>query len=219
MGKREDHKRRTRQALVDAGLELFRARGFDDTRVQDIVDQAGVSPATFFNYFPSKDALLEAQAEQTADLYAALLRHELDRVDTSVTDRLAQITRAIAYAFEADPEISTLMVTRTPIFFGSTGAKADKDRHAQQLLAELFTQGQQAGEIDPEADPLQLAELCTAVITLTSVNWLTGWFGETKQRLQDRLLEATSILLNGARPATSSDHQHRTRRLPADRGA
>jgi AcrR family transcriptional regulator len=170
MGKREDHKRRTRQALVDAGLELFRARGFDDTRVQDIVDQAGVSPATFFNYFPSKDALLEAQAEQTADLYAALLRHELDRVETSVTDRLAQITGAIAYAFEADIEISTLMVTRTPIFFGSTGPKADKDRNAQQLLAELFAQGQQAGEIDPEADPLQLAELCTAVVTLTSVN-------------------------------------------------
>ena len=205
MGKREEHKRRTRQALVDAGLELFRQRGFDDTRVQDIVETVGVSPATFFNYFPTKDAVLEAQAEQTADLYAALLRHELDRRNATVTERLEQITRVLAHALAADPKISELMATRTPLFFGSTGAKADKDRNAQHLLAELFAQGQDTDEIDPGADPLQLAEVYTAIISLTGVNWLARWFGDTTQSLEDRLLSATNILLNGARPAPAAE--------------
>ena len=204
MGKREENKQRTRQALIDAGLELFRRRGFDDTRVQDIVDQVGVSPATFFNYFPTKDAILEAQAEQTADLYAALLRHELDRTEATVTERLEQITRVLAHALQADREISELMATRTPLFFGSTGAKADKDRHAQQLLAELFAQGQATGEIDPDADPLQLAELYTAIVTLTGTNWLSGWFGDTHQSLQDRLLIATTVLLTGVRRSAAA---------------
>ena len=198
MARREENKRRTRQALVETGLALFRDRGFDATRVQDIVERVGVSPATFFNYFPTKDAILEAQAEQAVDLYVALLRHELERCDASVAERLEQITRVLAYHLASDREISELMVTRTALFFGSRGAKADKDRASQRLLADLFAQGQSSGEIDPAADPLQVAELYSAGFMLTTVNWLTSWFGNTDQSLDERLLEATRILLVGA---------------------
>lgn len=199
MGRREDNKRRTRQALIETGLALFRDHGFEETRVQDIVERVGVSPATFFNYFPTKDAILEAQAEQAADLYAALLRHELERSEASVAERLEQITRVLAQALGSDPPISRLTATRTALFFGSSGPKADKDRSSQRLLAELFAQGQSSGQIDPAADPLQLAELYTATTTLTAINWLTNWWGDTDQSLDERLLDAIKILLDGAR--------------------
>lgn len=45
------------------------------------------------------------------------------------------------------------MVTRTQLFFGSTGDKADKDRAARRLLAQPFAEGQASGEIEKEADP------------------------------------------------------------------
>jgi AcrR family transcriptional regulator len=199
VGRREENKRRTRHALLETGLVLFREHGFDETRVQDIVERVGVSPATFFNYFPTKDALLEAKAEQAADLYAALLRHELDRTDATVTDRLEQITRALAQALAADPAIARLLATRTALFFGSRGPKADTDRASQGLLADLFAQGQANDEIDPRADPLQLAELYTAALTLTATNWLINWWGDTNQSLEQRLLDALTILLHGAR--------------------
>lgn len=192
---------------MDTGLALFRERGFDETRVQDIVERVGVSPATFFNYFPSKEAVLEAQAAQTADLYAALLRHELERSDATVVDRLDQITRVLAQSLENDVAVSRLMATRTPLFFGSSGPKADKDRASQQLLAELFSQGQATGEIDPDADPLQLAELYTALIILTATNWLIGWWGATHQGLSERLLEGLRILIGGAATASQTS-QH-----------
>ena len=199
MGRREDKKRRTRQALIDTGLALFRDDGFDETRVQDIVERVGVSPATFFNYFPTKDAILEVQTEQAVDLYLALLRHELERTETSVAERLEQIARVLAHALGSDPAISLLMATRTALFFGSSGPKADKDRSSQRLLAELFAQGQSRGEIDPAADPLQLGELYSAVFMLTTINWLTNWFGDSDQPLEERLLEAVRILLEGIR--------------------
>jgi AcrR family transcriptional regulator len=185
-------------ALIDSGLALFRARGFDDARVQDIVEQVGVSPATFFNYLPTKDAILEAQAELTADLYAALLRHELGRTDAPVVDRLEQITRVLAQALEDDVAISRLMATRTALFFGSGGAKADKDRASQRLLADLFVQGQESGQIDRDCDPLPLAELYTAVVTLTATNWLIDWWSDTDQPLVERLLAGVRIILKGA---------------------
>ncbi|MFI5044291.1 MAG: TetR/AcrR family transcriptional regulator [Acidimicrobiales bacterium] len=142
MGRREDNKRRTRDALIARGLELYRDVGFDETRVQDIVDKVGVSPATFFNYFPTKEAILEAKADETADLYATLLQHELERPEIALDVRLKEITRLVADSMSADPAISRLMAIRTGLFFGAEGTKADKDRAAQHLLGDLFTQGQ-----------------------------------------------------------------------------
>ena len=201
MGRREENKRRTREALISTGLTMFRERGFDETRVQDIVERVGVSPATFFNYFPTKDAILEAQAELTADLYAALLRHELARGEARVAERLEQITRVMAHALENDLPISRLMATRTALFFGSSGPKADKDRASQQVLAELFAHGQASGEIDEQADPRQLAEVYSAIVILTSTNWLVDWWGDAAhQPLTERLLDALRVFLHGAAP-------------------
>jgi AcrR family transcriptional regulator len=55
---RADHAATTRQALVDAALNLFSSRGYDDTKTEDIAEAAGVSPRTFFRYFPTKESVL-----------------------------------------------------------------------------------------------------------------------------------------------------------------
>jgi AcrR family transcriptional regulator len=47
-----------RDAIFDAAIETFAAKGFDDTTVEDVSRAAGVSRATFFRYFSSKDDLL-----------------------------------------------------------------------------------------------------------------------------------------------------------------
>ena len=90
-------------------MELYRDVCFEKTRVQDIVDKVGVSPATFFNYFPTKEAILEAKADETADLYATLLRYELERPEIALDVRLKEITRLVADSMSADPAISRLM--------------------------------------------------------------------------------------------------------------
>ena len=55
---REDHKARTRQALIDAALTLFATKGYDSTTTEEIAEWAGVSPRTFFRYFETKDRVL-----------------------------------------------------------------------------------------------------------------------------------------------------------------
>ncbi|WP_353826486.1 TetR/AcrR family transcriptional regulator [Agromyces sp. SYSU T0242] len=49
---------RTRQRLVERGLELIERDGYDATSVADIAAAAGVSEMTFFRYFASKEALV-----------------------------------------------------------------------------------------------------------------------------------------------------------------
>jgi AcrR family transcriptional regulator len=55
---RDLHKRRTRQILREAALELFLAQGYDATTTEEVAAKAGVSVRTFFRYFETKDEVL-----------------------------------------------------------------------------------------------------------------------------------------------------------------
>ena len=51
---------RTRQAILDAALDLFAEKGFFGTSLRDVAAAVGVRESALYNYFPSKNALFEA---------------------------------------------------------------------------------------------------------------------------------------------------------------
>jgi AcrR family transcriptional regulator len=56
--RQERRKRRTRQAIQSAALELFAERGYRETTINDIAERADVAPRTVTVHFPAKEELL-----------------------------------------------------------------------------------------------------------------------------------------------------------------
>jgi AcrR family transcriptional regulator len=73
-GLRERKKKRTREAIVEAAMELFEERGFEGTTVADIAARADIAPRTYFAYFPTKEDVVFADFEETLASLQARLR-------------------------------------------------------------------------------------------------------------------------------------------------
>lgn len=79
-----------RTQIIEASIDLFASKGFWNTPTARISEHASVSTGTLFNYFASKDALIDAvylqlRQEQTAHLVVgypegATIREEMEHI-------------------------------------------------------------------------------------------------------------------------------------------
>ncbi|WNI27474.1 TetR family transcriptional regulator [Streptomyces sp. ITFR-6] len=98
-GLRERKKRATRNALAEAAVRLAAEHGVENVTVEAISEAAGVSPRTFFNYFPSHDDAFvlidEAVGERIRESVrlAPAGRPPLDVVRDALTEELGGFER------------------------------------------------------------------------------------------------------------------------------
>lgn len=101
-GLRERKKARTRAAIREHALRLFRENGYQRTTVEQIAAAAEVSPSTFFRYFPAKEDVV-LQDDMDVRMIEALERQPAGLSPISAVR--AAIRDAFASYTEADLEI------------------------------------------------------------------------------------------------------------------
>jgi AcrR family transcriptional regulator len=94
---RERKKAKTRIAIREHAMALFKDQGYDKTTVEQIAAAAEVSPSTFFRYFPSKEEVV-LQDDYDALLIAAFHAQQVD------VPPMRALRNAISEVFLSMPE-------------------------------------------------------------------------------------------------------------------
>lgn len=89
----ERRKEKTRKALLAVALELFQEKGIYWTKIEDITERADIGKGTFYQYFQTKEELLEVLLQQGLDELLARMR-EAVRDSVPGSDLLCGIVHA-----------------------------------------------------------------------------------------------------------------------------
>jgi AcrR family transcriptional regulator len=170
-GRRERKKQRTRDALFEAAMELFAAKGYDRTAVHEITDAVDVSERTFFRYFASKEDLVLSFIRDGAAAFAAALaarpaeeepltaaRHALQSSILELHGSAGSLTAYLA---------AMRLIDSTPTLLAAyLRSVHDHDDEIIEVLA-------RREGVDPVADrrPRVLAAVIGAMVFLANKDW------------------------------------------------
>lgn len=217
MSRREESKRRTRAALLDAARTVIREKGFPATTARDVATAAGVAVGTVFVHFPTMTALAETLldetvgaaleaagvvpvAEGTAD--ASLSSPSTPRGPSAspvaaahgVVERLVAVSEVLYDAYDADPDLSREVIAAS-LFHHVPGGPSD---HRLQAFQHWVEDQVRAGIAAGELGDVEPAEAFLGFFSLYFGLLVAGLRGRLDRRAQLRMLGSSLTRLLGA---------------------
>jgi AcrR family transcriptional regulator len=197
LGLRERKKARLRQEIIDTALRLFRAKGYENTRVEDVVQVLEISQPTFFRYFPTKDAVLYEVGNRGYSCITEKLKMELS-TDASTADRLRRLYHEFAREVEANRWLWHAVVLSGAMDPVRSPQMRGQEEIAASLLQEILEQGQKREEITRAFPVDHMAEFMEALYNTVVRNWVSAPPGPDK--LIGRVRNAVDFFLRGVTP-------------------
>jgi AcrR family transcriptional regulator len=140
----------TRMALIDAGRELFGARGYGDVGAEEIVRAAGLTRGALYHHFPSgKPALLEAIYERMEAESTERVAHIV--LDSDMHSPLAAMKAGVASFLDecAEPGFQQIVLHDAPAVLGWERWREIAAANGLGLIEASLIAAIEAGEIRP----------------------------------------------------------------------
>jgi AcrR family transcriptional regulator len=196
IGLRERKKQKTKEAIQRVALRLFDKHGYDETTIEDIAAAVEISPSTFFNYFPTKEDVVQFDAYDPMVL--SMLQQQPRGTPLNVV--LRRVLKPLGEVFQRDREIIVTrarLVLEVPELRGRIWEEIER---SQALMTAALAE--QTGR-DPDD-----FELRVTVRVLIAAMWeaFVEWSREPRQdfvRLAERALDHVEAGLLNDRRRTS----------------
>jgi len=185
--RRERKKRETRQRLLRCAWRLFRERGYSHTTVKDITEAADVGKGTFFNYFATKEAIVDQIALWRIDLLGSEVL-AADDVPQGAVARIKLLLRAMADEFAPWRDLAG------HVFPARVGSP---------VVHELVVQGQANGEIRDDVAPGFVVRL---LMTCFFYHFSRCWHVEDDFPEEAKWTQAVDVLMGGLDGAKGETH-------------
>ena len=193
----DDHRRETRQALLDAALDLFGRIGFVETTLGDIADHAGIGRTTFYDYFASKEDLLAGLVEEMLPTIFDRLVEEIP-AGLTATEQLAALVVAMVEFVATDPVFGLTLHRDLPRLAQDTQRRIGATH--QRLTAEfgrVYRAGVASGEFRDV--PIDLAGHFMLDVVMSGARSVFN-SDEPKQRFHEVADETVRFLIGGLSP-------------------
>jgi len=142
--------RNTRSRIVSAAWKLFYEQGYDDTTVEEIVEESGTSKGSFYHYFSGKDALLSSLSDLFDDKYQELIPTLEEDMDSF--EKLMYLNQELFLMI--DNSVSLDLVARmysSQLVTAGEKHLMDHNRLYYKLLRQIVSEGQKKGELRDDA--------------------------------------------------------------------
>jgi AcrR family transcriptional regulator len=166
----------THAALLQAALEVFAAKGFDDAQTPDIARAAGVSVGTFYRYFADKhQAFIEAitaHLERVHERVMSNLTVEVFRATLTAEERRAAIDHVIEILFQIvaeQPQLQRVFIAMSLRDPEVMRIRSEFAARASAGVAALMVQVAPPGRIpdaEAAAQVIQIAAEEVAIVTM-----------------------------------------------------
>lgn len=153
-----EHKEQVRQRLIDAARTVVLRDGHDGATTRAILEEAGLSPGSLYNYFSSKDELFEVLAEQVVGENI----RAVESADGRAGDRLVGLAAELLTV----PDLPALAWFRGRLSADAEvrAAIAKFNRSIVETFAPLLAAAQADGTIDSSIDADALVELFDVIV-------------------------------------------------------
>lgn len=156
IGVREKKKQQTRKAIVDAAMQLFADKGFEQTSMDELAKKAGIGKSTIYGYFKAKDEIFLAFCEAELDFAFAALDSKLNEDAPLVDQLVAQMMGQITFVTK-NREFGRIFVRE--MYFPKENAQLrsrDLDNRYVGKLAVVLERAMKRGELPEKSDILIL---------------------------------------------------------------
>jgi AcrR family transcriptional regulator len=163
-----------RRAILDAARELFVAEGFHNVSIRKIAERIEYSPAAIYGYFPSKDDIFFALAEEGFRLLC-----DRGAAQTPGSDRPLEHVRGVfrrLYEFSRDhPQYFALMfVDRTVPRIGREYERFAFAREMKQNIVASIAACVATGDLPASVDPATAMRVLTTGVIGVAVMQMSG---------------------------------------------
>jgi len=170
VGRRERRHAETHDRLMRCALRLFAERGYAGTSIEDITEAADVGKGTFFNYFRTKEHVLDTFGKQRIAKVEAALGEA-----RSGNKPIPQILRQLAHSHTGEspytPKLMRSFMVAALLNESVRRTTTGNQAYGRQVLAEIFAIGQKRGEIRRDLPARQMARVMQQGIFGTFLLW------------------------------------------------
>ena len=169
MRKTKEEAEITKQKIMDAALQLFKNKGVDATRLQDIAKAAGMTRGAIYWHFKNKLDILTTLMLDMKKRFEVLLKN-FQEEDGSAVEKLERLIHEIIMAHTADEQFKDLIIVMMSNYQISQNLRKHhfKDEFPTQFIetvSDLTRQGMDEGAIRRDIDPNEIAWIVLFIFT------------------------------------------------------